>query len=167
MILNKRPIGHNAHLRKLLENRYICVLNGSSFEQTWIPFTQGGTVAGLVEISPVVLEKILKFCQCIFDISPWKNAGPFIWTKLNPHHPMMPCAKFSWNWSSGSWVDFLCQCIFAILKLSPLGKGRGSSFEQTWILLTQGCFVPSLVEIGSVVLEKKIFKFRKCIFAIS
>ena len=33
----------------------------------------------------------------------------------------------------------------------------GSSFEQTWILVTQGCFVPSLVEIGPVVLEKKIF----------
>ena len=31
---------------------------------------------------------------------------------------------------------------------------------------SQGCFVPSLVEIGSVVLEK-IFKFRKCIFPIS
>ena len=28
-------------------------------------------------------------------------------------------------------------------------------FEQTWIPLTQGCFVPSLVEIGPVVLEKK------------
>ena len=32
---------------------------------------------------------------------------------------------------------------------------------------TQGCFVPNLVEIGLVVLEKKIFKFRQCIFAIS
>ena len=33
----------------------------------------------------------------------------------------------------------------------------GSSFEQTWIPLTPGCFVPSLIEIGPVVLEKKIF----------
>ena len=33
----------------------------------------------------------------------------------------------------------------------------GSAFEQTWIPFTQGWFVPSLVEIGSVVLEKKIF----------
>ena len=30
--------------------------------------------------------------------------------------------------------------------------------------LTQGCFVPSLVEIGTVVLEKKIFKFHQCTF---
>ena len=49
------------------------------------------------------------------------------------------------------------QCIFAILLLSPLWKGRGPSCEQSWIPFTQGCFVPSLVEIGSVVLEKKIF----------
>ena len=34
-------------------------------------------------------------------------------------------------------------------------------FEQTLIP-----FVPSLVEIGSVVLEKKIFEFHPCIFAI-
>ena len=39
--------------------------------------------------------------------------------------------------------------------------------EQTWIPITQGYFVPSLVEIGPVVLKKKIFKFPKCNFAIS
>ena len=32
-----------------------------------------------------------------------------------------------------------------------LWKGRGPSFEQIWIPFTQGCFVPSLVEIGPVV----------------
>ena len=35
-------------------------------------------------------------------ISPWKGAGPFIWTNLSPHHPRMFCAKFSWKWPSGS-----------------------------------------------------------------
>ena len=39
-------------------------------------------------------------------------------------------------------------------------RGRGPSFEQTWIPFTQGCFVPSLVVIGPVVLEKKM-KMRK------
>ena len=38
-------------------------------------------------------------------------------------------------------------------------------FEQTFIYFTQGCFVPKLVEIGSVVLEK-IFKFRQFIFTL-
>ena len=27
-------------------------------------------------------------------ISPWKRAGPIIWTNLNPLHPRMLCAKF-------------------------------------------------------------------------
>ena len=40
-------------------------------------------------------------------------------------------------------------------------KGCGPSFVQTWSPCTQGCFVSSLVGIGSVVLEKKIFKFRQ------
>ena len=31
------------------------------------------------------------------------------------------------------------QCIFAISYLSPLGKGWGPLFEQTWISLTQEC----------------------------
>ena len=34
-----------------------------------------------------------------------------------------------------------CQCMFANLLLSPLGKGRGPSFEQTWIPISQECFV--------------------------
>ena len=50
-------------------------------------------------------------------------------------------------------------CIFRYLVIiSPLGKGRGPLFEQTWAPFTQGCFVPSLVEIGPVVLGKKIYR---------
>ena len=135
-----------------------------------------------------------------------------LWTKLNPIHPRMLCAKFGWIWLSGQCIfaisnylplekvgalhlnkvespslkDSLCkvwlklalwfwrrrflkfsQFIFAISQLSPLGKGQGPSFEQNWIPFTQGCFVQSLVDIGLVVQEKKIFKFRQCIFAIS
>ena len=45
-------------------------------------------------------------------------------------------------------------------------KRRGPSFVNTRIPFTQGCFVACLVEIGSVVLEKKIFKICQCIFAI-
>ena len=37
-------------------------------------------------------------------------------------------------------------------------------FIKIWIPFTQGCFVQSLVEIGFVVLEKKIIKYRLCIF---
>ena len=29
----------------------------------------------------------------------------WIWTNLNPLHPRMVCAKFGWNWASGSGED--------------------------------------------------------------
>ena len=45
------------------------------------------------------------FCYFVI-ISPWKMVGPFIWTNLNPLHLKMLCAKFDWNWPSGSGEDF-------------------------------------------------------------
>ena len=36
-----------------------------------------------------------------------------------------------------------------------------SLFVKSWVPFTQGCFVPSLVEIGRMVLEKKIFYLLK------
>ena len=60
-----------------------------------------------------------------------------------------------------------CQCIFAISLLSPLEKRWGPSLEQTWVIITKRCIVPSLVEISLAVLEKKILKFCQSIFAIS
>ena len=50
------------------------------------------------------------------------------------------------------------------MLLSPFEKGWGPSFEQNWIYITRGCFVPSLLEISPVVLEKKIFEFCQYIF---
>ena len=45
-------------------------------------------------------------------------------------------------------------------------KIEWSWFVKPGVPFTNDCFVPSLVEIGQVVLEN-IFKFRQCIFAIS
>ena len=42
-----------------------------------------------------------------------------------------------------------------MLLLSRLITEHGPSFEQIEIILYGGCFVPSLIEIGPVVLEKK------------
>ena len=52
---------------------------------------------------------------------------------------------------------FLISSIYFRNYLPYLGIEQGPSFEQTWIPFTQECFVPSLFEIGPVVLEKKIF----------
>ena len=66
-----------------------------SFEQTWIPFTEGClAVPNLIEIGPVVLEEnIFKFHRCIFSIYifPWpENVWPFIWRNLNPLTALYP-----------------------------------------------------------------------------
>ena len=61
-------------------------------------------------ISQVVLEeKILIFQGSMFafsfNITSWKRAWSFTWTKFNSLHPRMLCAKIGWNWPSGSWVE--------------------------------------------------------------
>ena len=55
---------------------------------------------------------------------------------------------------------------FIFSLLSFLGKGRGPSFEQTSIPLPKDAFLPSLVQIGQTVLEKKIFKYFQYNFTI-
>ena len=40
-------------------------------------------------------------------ISPWKRAGPFIWTHLNPLHVRMLCTKFGWNWLRRRFFNFV------------------------------------------------------------
>ena len=95
-------------------------------------------------------------------ISPSKRTDPFICFEQT-------WISFTQRWFVSSLVEIdpvvlekkiikMYQCFFAMF-LSPIDKGRNPSFEQTWITLTQRCFVPSLVEIGPLVLEKKILKF--------
>ena len=178
------------------------------------------------KIGPLVLEKILKFCQCIFAIllsypfgegcassfdklkssSPksvlcqlwlklvycfwrrfsdlinvfllfnyylpleqkcdpfprWNKVWPFIWRNVNSLLNKDAYAKFHWHWPSGSWEeDFHIWLMYFhyYIIISPWKRGGGASFEQIWIPFTQGCFVPSLIEISPMVLEKTIFKF--------
>ena len=68
-------------------------------------------------------------------------ARPLFWTNLKKLYPKMLYAKFGWNWPSGSGEkDFWILSIFFLL--SPLVKGCGPSFEQTWIPFTHCWFVP-------------------------
>ena len=78
------------------------------------------------------------------------------WFKIESLHPRMLCAKFGWNWPTGE-KDFLISMYFRYFIIISPRKRVGPTFEQTWIPFTQGCFVPSLVEIDSVVLEKNFF----------
>ena len=57
--------------------------------------------------------------------------------------------KFDWFINTSAvliWQVLVCT---KVLKgHGDFQKGRGPSFEQTWIHFTHWCFVPSLVEIG-------------------
>ena len=113
--------------------------------------------SSLHEIYQTVLKNIFIF-PYFFIISPWKMAGPFIWIHFNSPSPKMLCAKFGWNWLHGSgekeFLNFL-----TVSLLFPLEKERGPSYEYIWTPLIQEWFVPSLDEIGCMVLVKRILNF--------
>ena len=80
-------------------------------------------------------------------ISPfWGLNGPLL---IHSLHTRMLCAKLSWNLPCCSREEGFLIIIYPWEGNCPL-------FHQTWIPFTQGCFVPSLIEIGPVVLEKKV-----------
>ena len=60
--------------------------------------------------------------------------------------------------------------LFTLWELNPwqgqVFNVNGSSVEQPWIPFTQWCFLPNMVAISQVVLDKQIFKCCQCIFAI-
>jgi hypothetical protein len=99
-------------------------------------------------------------------ISPLKKTWPFIWTNLNSLHPKIICFKFNFGLLVLEKKIFkIFQCIFTLLLLPSLGEGQSPLFEETWNHSSQGWFVPSLIKIGPVVLEK-IFKWPHPIFVI-
>ena len=95
--------------------------------------------------------------------SPCKRAGSSIWTKLNSHQPRMLCDKFGWN----GQVVLEKNILFKILSMYICYLVIISNWKRArpfiWTNLNPlnpfthyPCFVPSLVEIGPVVLEKKM-----------
>ena len=97
-------------------------------------------------------------------ISPWKKVGPFIWTNLSPHHQRMHYAKFGRNWSSGSWEDFLISPMYFryFVIISP--RKKAGPLHLNKLEFPSPKDVTGLVEIGSVVLEKKIFLISSMYF---
>ena len=80
-------------------------------------------------------------------------------------HPRIISAKFDWNWPRASEEYFLKSSMYLhyFVIISPWK--RAGPFIWTNLnplAFTQGCFVPSLVEIGPVVLDKQILKFCQC-----
>ena len=75
------------HLNKLDHPRMHCAKFG------WNWFSRSGKEEFV--ISSMCFRFIVIF-------SSWKKTKPFIWINLNPLYQRMLCAKFGWNWPSGS-----------------------------------------------------------------
>ena len=112
-------------------------LNASSFEQTWIPFTQGCFVPNLVEIGSAVQENILKFRQCIFAISLISPLGKGLALHLYKLQSSSPKEELYSVWlklAQWFWRRFLnfINVFSLFLYYLPLRTGWGPSFEQTF-----------------------------------
>ena len=123
---------------------------GPSFKQTW-----------KLELRRF-LNCVMYFCYFLI-ISPWKKMGPFIWRNLIPFHPGVTLCqvwlKLAQRFGRRRFLKVI-NITSLFCNYLPFGNGSGPSFVQTWILFIQGCFVPGLVIIDPVVLEKKL-KIRK------
>ena len=69
-----------------------------------------------------------RFLNSLFrNYLPIEKGGPFIWKNSNSLHPRIFCAKFGWNWLSGTekngFLNFVD--LFFISKLSPFRNRTG------------------------------------------
>ena len=79
----------------------------------------------------------------IISISHWKRTWPFTWKNESPSSKYT-LSQFTWKWLSGFGDFFLKFALYDCYFLLSLLPKRA-----TW----PGCFVPSLIGIGQVVLE--------------
>ena len=99
------------------------------------------------------------------EISTFSNGGHLGYRtvlsdiNLEGNHPRIISAKFGWDWLSSfrgeDYLNFIPP--FSILSLAAILVGNRDHRTQFWKGAIQESFQQSLVEIGSVVSEEKIF----------
>ena len=107
-------------------------------------------------------EEFLKICHFFCNYPPLEKGGALHLNKLESLSPkdageIGPIILENENFQ-------IRQCIFAIINYLPWKRSK-LSCEQTWILLTQGWFVPSLVEMA-MFWRKRFFKIINVILKI-
>ena len=87
-----------------LDKRIIILLlvNKLSFQPNLIPLNSRNLSLKLDQLSPWPFWKSLILCI----ISSGKRIYSFIWTNLNSFYVRMLCARFGWDWPSGSDVYY-------------------------------------------------------------
>ena len=136
----------------LTECMVLICKNLNSLQQVWLKLAQ-------CILRRIFLNFINVFSLFLYYL-PLEKDGTIHLNNLNPLYPRMFRAKFDWNWPSGSGEeDFknFVNVFLLFLYLLPSKKGRSrSNVQKNWIPFTRGCFVPSLVITGPVVMEKKL-----------
>ena len=117
IFLKSSPLGkgHCLSFEKFLVPRILC----AKFGWNWL--------SGHLE------KKIFNFwiLFCYFIITyPWKSTWPFLYLSSS----WMLFIKFGWNWQRLDFQILSVYVRFFFIHVSPLGKGWGLSFEQTWII---------------------------------
>ena len=97
-----------------------------------------------------------RFLHCIFAFSWQSPVGKVCALYLNKIE--IPLPEDAW---CQIWLNlvlwFLRRRFFNFVNVFYLLEGKdGTSYKLIWIPFTKGCFVPSLVEIVPLVLEKKM-----------
>ena len=88
----------------------------SPFQKSWIlhlnkfefPFPKDALWQAWLKLAQwFCRRRFFKFVNVILQVRNYlpveKRKWTFVWTNLNPLRPRMLCAKFGWNWPSGSW----------------------------------------------------------------
>ena len=118
-------MGHIAHLRNQLKsintfeksydyiitlirrgkNSFISFLRieWSLFVKPWVSSPKDASCQVWLKLAPWFLRgRFLNFVNAFALFRNLEKGWSFIWTNLNPLYPRMLCAKFIWNWPSGS-----------------------------------------------------------------
>ena len=116
-------------------------------------------------------EKITHFRKNIKVRQIWNQLNA-LWTKNQTAFNLGPNQRTFKQEAHGSHrspeEDLKFVNVFSLFRnYLSLEKGVALHLNKLDIWSPKRCFVPSLVEIDPAVLEKKIFEFRQCIFAIS
>ena len=149
MWLHKRCMGHIAHLvRNTADNTKTLIfkreniiisfweLNGPLFLKTRVPIIQGCFLPSLVEIGPVVLEKI--FFKILFMYfllfgyySPLQRGTTWIIIPFTLYQRLL-CAKFGWKWPSGSWKKIKIWKVYKQMEGQQVIRKTHLNFKLRW-----------------------------------
>ena len=118
--------------------------------------------------SMLIWSKLNHLCYLVF-ISPWKRMGPFICTNVNSLYPRMHCAKFGWNWPSGSGERriFIFVNVFLLFGYYlPLEKNGAFYLNKLDSSSPKNALCKVWLKLARLFGKGRFYKFRQCIFAI-